>query len=506
VAQWARHRRAPRDVAAPHRLTQFDQAATEARADIVLTSRTRARHTCGGALLLVRRTGAPEPMSTNSTAPQRAPAVVFRQLLVNTLVISVTSSFLWFALTFWVYLETRSVVATGVIGGAFSLSSAIVGPAFGTYVDHHRKHAAMTMATMVAAVCFAIATALFVAIDTNDLLRLGAPWFWLLVGITLLGSVAGQMRSIALSTCVTLLVPEESRDRANGLVGTVTGVSYAITSVFSGLVIGQLGMGWALSGSLALTVVALIHLRTIYLDEPEPEHATDGKKWNIDVRAAVEAIRAVPGLPMVIVLAAVNNILAGVFIALIDPYGLSLVSVETWGFLWGFISLAFIVGGLIVVKFGLGRSPLRIIILGNIANWVVCGTFALRSSIVLLVIGMVIWLTLIPIIEAAEQTVLQRSIPYERQGRVFGFAQLVENAAAPLTAFLIGPLAEVTFMPFMTDGRGADAIGSWFGTGPERGLALLFTIAGLIGIVATLVARASRSYRMLSAQWAAEST
>ena len=64
----------------------------------------------------------------------------FRQLLINTLISGVTSSFLWFALTFWVYLETRSVVATGVIGGAFSLSAAFIGPAFGTFVDHHRKH------------------------------------------------------------------------------------------------------------------------------------------------------------------------------------------------------------------------------------------------------------------------------------------------------------------------------------------------------------------------------
>ena len=41
-------------------------------------------------------------------------------------------------------------------------------------------------------------------------------------------------------------------------------------------------------------------------------------------------------------------------------------------------------------------------------------------------------------------------------------------------------------MPFMTDGRGADWIGDWYGTGPERGLALMFTLAGLIGVVVTL--------------------
>jgi DHA3 family multidrug efflux protein-like MFS transporter len=81
---------------------------------------------------------------------------------------------------------------------------------------------------------------------------------------------------------------------------------------------------------------------------------------------------------------------------------------------------------------------------------------------------------------------------------VFGFAQLVENAAAPLTAFLMAPLAEQVFMPLMTDGRGADMIGSWFGVGPERGIAVMFTIAGLIGVVVTIAALRSRSYRRLA--------
>ena len=46
---------------------------------------------------------------------------------------------------------------------------------------------------------------------------------------------------------MTLLVPEDGRDRANGLVGTANGVAFAITSVFSGLAIGLLGMGGACS-------------------------------------------------------------------------------------------------------------------------------------------------------------------------------------------------------------------------------------------------------------------
>jgi len=190
--------------------------------------------------------------------------------------------------------------------------------------------------------------------------------------------------------------------------------------------------------------------------------------------------------------------------ALMDAYGLSMVSVETWGFLWGLISLAMIAGGLVVARRGLGRSPVRVVVVGNLVNWGVCALFPIRSSIVLLTIGMVVWLSLMPAIEAGEQTVLQRAIPYERQGRVFGFAQLVENAASPLTAFLVAPLAEVVFMPLMTDGRGADLIGDWYGVGPDRGLALMFTLAGLLGVAVTTAALLSKPYGRLAAATAGD--
>jgi DHA3 family multidrug efflux protein-like MFS transporter len=269
--------------------------------------------------------------------------------------------------------------------------------------------------------------------------------------------------------------------------------------VFSGLIIGGPGMGWAYVVAVTLTVGALAHLRTIHIEEPEPDPEREGAPTgHVDVRGALTAIHAVPGLMLVILLAAFNNLLGGVFMALMDAYGLSLVSVQAWGLIWGFISLAFIGGGVYVARRGLGPRPLQVVLVGNLVNWMVCSVFALQSSIVMLTIGMVVWLALIPVIEAAEQTVLQRSIPFTLQGRVFGFAQLVENAAAPVTAFLIAPLAETVFMPFMTDGPGVDWIGSWFGTGPERGIALMFTLAGLVGITVTILARLSRSYRQLA--------
>ena len=145
--------------------------------------------------------------------------------------------------------------------------------------------------------------------------------------------------------------------------------------------------------------------------------------------------------------------------ALMDAYGLSMVSVQAWGLIWGALSAVLILGGLLVSRTGLGSNPVRLILLANLALWTTTVVFPLQNSIVWLSAGMVVYMALIPYVEAAEQTVLQKVVPYERQGRVFGFAQSVEQAASPLTAFLISPLAQFAFIPFMTDGRGADWIG-----------------------------------------------
>ncbi len=422
----------------------------------------------------------------------------FYRLLGNSLASGVTSTFLWFAVTFWVYLQTRSVVATAVIGAAFSAASALLGMVFGTFVDRQRKHHVMLVSSTAALGCYIAAAAVYAAVDQAELLAMGRPWFWLFIALILLGTVAGNLRGIALGTCVTLLVPEDRRERANGMVGTIMGVSFAITSVFSGLVVGQLGMGWAMGLAVAIGAAVVAHLMTVPIPEPHFQPPPpDGRSW-IDFAGARQAIAATSGLMGLIFFSAFNNLLGGVFMSLMDAYGLSMMSVESWGLLWGVLSFGFIVGGLVVARWGLGGKPLRLVLAGNLVGWTVCSLFALRSSVLTLAIGMFVWLVFIPIIEAAEQTVLQQTVPFDAQGRVFGFAQTVENLGTPLTAFLIGPLAETIFIPYMTTGSGVDLIGGWFGTGPERGIALVFTIAGVVGVVATVGCRLSRSYALLS--------
>jgi DHA3 family multidrug efflux protein-like MFS transporter len=429
----------------------------------------------------------------------------FYNILGNTLVTTITNFTIWFALTFYVYLETQSVFATGMIAGIYLVFTAVSGFWLGSIVDHNKKKTVMIGSSAMSFLFYALALTIYHIAGPEAIATINGYWLWLFVFAVMLGVLAGNARSIALSTLVTILVPEDRRDRANGLVGTVTGIGFLTTSVISGFLVAWGGMFYALLFAMILTALAILHLIPIRVPEVRTVHTEEKplEPKRIDIRGTIRIIRTVPGLFALIFFATFNNFLGGVFMALMDPYGLSLVSVQTWGLLLGVLSTAFIVSGLVIAKFGLGKNPLRTLLAVNVITWSVCCLFAVQPSIILLSIGFFVWMFFGPYAEASEQTILQKVVPLERQGRVFGFAQSVEQAASPLTAFLIGPLTQFFFIPFMTTGAGAVLIGSWFGTGPARGMALVFIVAGLIGLTATIIAFNSKYYRQLSARYLA---
>ncbi|MGK5682693.1 MFS transporter [Actinoplanes sp. URMC 104] len=216
-------------------------------------------------------------------------------------------------------------------------------------------------------------------------------WLWTLIVLLMVGVITGNIRTIALPAMVTALIEEDTRDRANGLVGTASGVSFLVTSVISGLLVALGGMFWVLVAALVVLALALLHLALVRVPPGRASQAAaSGSDRRVDLRGTVRVIGQVPGLPALIVFSAFNNLLGGVFMALLDAYGLSMMSVQGWGFV---------------------------------------------------------------------------------------------------------------FIPFMTDGSGARWIGSWFGTGAARGLAVVFILTGVIGLIATAVALGSCPYRRLSGRY-----
>jgi MFS transporter, DHA3 family, multidrug efflux protein len=289
----------------------------------------------------------------------------FYQLLVSTLLVSVINFTVWFAITFYVYLQTRSVFATGVISGIFLVMTALTGIWFGSLVDNYAKKSVMQASAAVSLLLYGAAFAVYQLTPHESFTDPTSVALWALIVLVMLGVIAGNIRTIALPTLVTVLIAEDSRDRANGLVGTTSGVSFLTTSVISGLLVAAGGMFWVLILAIVVLALAIVHLAAVPVPGgrgdtviPAPAAqgetaapggtgasgetstagetpttgasggaATPAEPRTVDLRGTIRVVRGVPGLTALILFSAFNNFLGGVIMALLDAYGLSLVSV-----------------------------------------------------------------------------------------------------------------------------------------------------------------------------------
>ncbi len=423
----------------------------------------------------------------------------FLQILINISVANTATFFLWNALSFWLYIETRSVLILSILGGTYMTLVTLSGMFFGTIADKHRKKHVIAFSLVVACAFLVFAGCTFLFFDVREIGNISSPAFWIFSLSILSSAIVSNLRAIALSTTVSILVPKENYANANGLIGMVQGFAMIANTVFSGLVIGHLGLEWAMYITLVLSGLSLVHLFFVPIPESSLHRDPELRNKQIDFKGAIKAIRSVPGLMPLIFFTTFNNFIGGIIMVLLDPYGLTMFSVEVWGIVLGITGTGFIFGGMIISRRGLGKNPLRTLLCGYVVGSLICVFFTLREWQWLLVAGIFLYMLSVPFIEAAEQTIIQSVVPKIKQGRVFGFAQTVESAATPVSSFLIGPLAQFSIIPFMDSNAGKQAFGWLLGEGNARGIGLSFTLSGLSMLLLTLFAFRSKAYKRLSA-------
>lgn len=65
--------------------------------------------------------------------------------------------------------------------------------------------------------------------------------------------------------------------------------------------------------------------------------------------------------------------------ALMDPYGLELFSVEAWGLVLAVSSTGFLIGGAVVARLGLGSNPMRTMLLVLVGMGFLGAVFTIRD-------------------------------------------------------------------------------------------------------------------------------
>jgi MFS family permease len=193
---------------------------------------------------------------------------------------------------------------------------------------------------------------------------------------------------------------------------------------------------------------------------------------------------------------AVVNFLWGMVGALITPMILSWTSSDELGLIIAIAGAGMFAGSLLMSTWGGPRRRINGVLNFELLSGICFVLMGLRPSFWLVAAGAFGAHVTIAVVFGSNQAIWQSKVAPEVQGRVFATQQMVARAAAPLAYLLAGPLADRVFNPLLTvDGPLARGMGQVLGTGPGRGIGLIFLLMGAVKVAVTLMGRSNPRIR-----------
>lgn len=410
-----------------------------------------------------------------------------------------------FAVGVWIYERTHSATLFGLILFFEMLPGVLIAPYAGVVADRVNRRTVMLFGN-----AGMIAGALVVLLATMH----NQVNFWELYPALVIGSVFAQFHAAAYDSSIVLLMPESRWNRANGLVQ----LGEAIANVSAPLAAGTLLIALHIWGLILLDIatfgVAFAALLVLKMpdthktpgqregsqQEPggdaEPAPPAPPKRLSEDLRYGWRFIRASSGLPSMLAIFSLLSFFVNMAVVAATPLVLSFTNSAEFGVVAAAGGAGMIAGGLVMVawKGPAKRVPLMLTAL--------CGTgifialYGVRPSALLVGVGQFGFFFCLPIANAPAAGIWQRRVPADAQGRVFAVRRMLARVTVPIAILIAGPLIDGVFKPLLTrHGSLAGVLGPALGTGPGRGIGLLFVLLGLAMLITTLIGAANPRLR-----------
>jgi hypothetical protein len=393
-----------------------------------------------------------------------------------------------FAMGVWVYQRTGSATALGLISFFTLLPEIVLAPLGGALADRWSRRRAMLLGDAGSGV----ATALMAGLALVG--RLDVAWVYPLVA---LGSAFRALQAPALVALTPLLVPRAHLARANAALELASAAALTAGPVAAAGLLGSRGLGAVLALDVASFALALTSLLMVRVRELAP---APGARPGL-LREAAEGwryVRGQAGLVALLALFAVLNFTNGTVEVLLPPLVLGFAPPRTLGSVMSAAGVGGLVGGLLLAVFGGPRRAVTAILALCAVQGLVLLLAALRPSVPLVVAAGFAYSLTLPVLYASSQTLWQVRVPSELLGRAFAVRRVVAWSTLPLAYLLAGRLADGVFEPLMAAGGAlAPSLGRVIGSGPGRGIALLFITLGLLVLCATGVFARLRALRAL---------
>lgn len=400
----------------------------------------------------------------------------FLVIWIGQIVSILASSMSQFGLTIWMYQQTQSATAMGLLQVFFITPFLIMSPFAGVMVDRYNRKLMMMVSDLVAVVATG---GIFILYATGRL------EFWHLYIAAIFNGIGNTFQWPAYSAAIGTMIPKEQLGRANGLTSLMEAGPGVVAPLLAGALLPLIG----LSGILALDVVTFFFavgaLALVFI--PQPVRSEEGKKAQGSMlKEAAYGFRYIFARPSLLGLQMIfffGNLFSGIAYTVLAPMVLARTGqnslifgmVETAG------ALGAIVGGIIMSAWGGFKRRVH----GVLGGWMFAGLAGM--AVLGLKLGLPAWLSGIalgslvnPLINGSNQAIWQSKVAPDLQGRVFSARRLIAWFTNPISPIIGGTLADFVLEPAMRTQNAFSGAFEWLvGSGPGAGMSLLFIFCGL---------------------------
>ncbi|WP_246938507.1 MFS transporter [Bacillus pinisoli] len=384
-----------------------------------------------------------------------------------------------FALGVWVFQETGSVTLFSLIVMSSVLPGVLASPIAGYVVDKWKRKNVMILADCVAGFSTLL---IFVLLLSNQL------EIWHIFLSTALGSFSSAFQMPAYQSTIALLVPKENLSRANGMVQMADSLSMIIAPLAAGFLLGIIGLQGVILVDFITFIIAITTLVFVRFPELKKEENQEKAPFLKEAMLGWDYIQKRPALLGLLLYFAFANFLLGYVNVLMQPLILTIGDERALGIAISVTGGGMLLGGIIMSVWKGMQDQVKQFILFGFLSAIGLSISGFVSSVYVITIGMFLTMSLIPFGNAASQSIWQRKVKPNVQGRVFALRRMVALSLAPFAYITAGPVAEKLFTPMMVEGGLlASSIGRLIGVGESRGIGLLFIILGILWAILGVV-------------------
>lgn len=395
----------------------------------------------------------------------------FLVIWIGQLISVIGSRLSTFALGIWVLEKTGSTTEYAFIFVCMAVPALILTPFAGALVDRWDRRIVLIAADLVSG---ATVLALGVLLATHQIA------LWHVYVAAGLQAVATGFQVPAYMASIPLLVPKEQLARANGLVQTAFAAAQIIGPALAGVLVSTISLHGVLYVDFVSYLASVIALSFVSIPRPTPGGGEEAGALLKEAAEGWQFVRERAGLVGLLAIFGFSNFLFGIVSILITPLVLSFTNAAALGLQMSAGGCGLLAGGIAMSAWGGPKKRIHGVLAFTILAGLLLAAHGLVANIVFLAaIGFVFFISL-PVMNASQDAIWQLKVPAALQGRCFAIQRVLAEGAMPLGYVLAGPLADRVFEPLLAPrGALATSVGRVIGTGPGRGIALIFILAGL---------------------------